>query len=76
MPTHWHTRLFIELYSWKQVKFPSTSCYAVVQSGLTLCDPTDHSLPGFPVLSYPLEFAQTHVHRVSDATHQSQNVFA
>ena len=34
----------------------------VVQSCPTLCDPMDCSMPGFPVLHYLLEFAQTHVH--------------
>ena len=34
----------------------------VVQSCLTLCDPKDCSLPGFPVLHDLLELAQTHVH--------------
>ena len=29
----------------------------------------DCSTPGFPVLCYPLEFAQTHVHWVGDAIH-------
>ena len=28
----------------------------------TLCDPMDCSSPGFPVLCYLPEFAQTHVH--------------
>ena len=32
----------------------------------TLCDPVDCSMPGFPVLHYLTEFAQTHVLRVSD----------
>ena len=32
-----------------------------------LCDPMDSSMPGFPVFHYLLEFAQTHVHWVSDA---------
>ena len=27
-----------------------------------LCDPMDYSAPGFPVLHYLLEFAQTNVH--------------
>ena len=38
---------------------------AVVQSKvvtLTLCNPTDCSAPGFPVLHYIPEFAQTNVH--------------
>ena len=34
---------------------------------LTLCDPRDCSTPGSPVLQYLPEFAQIHVHQVSDA---------
>ena len=34
---------------------------SVAKSCLTLCDPMDCSTPGFPVLEYLLEFAQTHV---------------
>ena len=33
----------------------------------TLCNPMDCIKPGFPVLHYLPEFAQTHVHWVSDA---------
>ena len=36
-----------------------------------LCNPKDCSTPGFPVLQYLPEFAQTHVHWVDDATVQS-----
>ena len=38
------------------------SLVVVVQSlsRVRLCDPTDCSTPGFPVLHYILEFAQTH----------------
>ena len=35
----------------------------------TLCDPMDCSMAGFPVLSYLLEFAQIHVHWISDLCH-------
>ena len=40
----------------------------VVQSlsHVWLCDPTDCSTPGFPVLHHLLEFAHTHVHWVGD----------
>ena len=38
---------------------------------LTLCDPKDCSMPGFPVLHYLLEFAQTRVHCVSYAIQPS-----
>ena len=34
---------------------------------VTLYDPMDCSIPGFPVLQYLPQFAQTHVHWVSDA---------
>ena len=36
-----------------------------------LCDLVDYSMPDFPVLHYLLEFAQTHVHQVSDAIQPS-----
>ena len=36
-----------------------------------LCNPVECSTPGFPVLHYLLEFAQTHVHWVGDAIQQS-----
>ena len=38
---------------------------------LTLCNSMDYSTPGFPVLQYLLEFAQTYVHWVSDAIQPS-----
>ena len=42
---------------------------SVAQSCLTLCDPMDCSMPGFPVHHQLPELAQTHVHRVGDAIH-------
>ena len=42
-------------------------CCLVTQSYPTLCDPMNCSLPGFPVLHYLLEFAQTQVHWISYA---------
>ena len=48
-----------------------SSCYSVVKSCPTLCDPMDCSTPGFPVLQYLLEFAQTHVHWVSSVQFSS-----
>jgi len=44
---------------------------SVAQSCLTLCDPMDCSMPGLPVYHQLLELAQTHVHRVGDATQPS-----
>ena len=51
------------LNQWKLI------CYycSVTQSCPTLCDPMDCSTPGSLVLHYLLEFAQTHVHWISDA---------
>ena len=46
-------------------------CHSAAQSCLTLCDRTDCSMPGFPVLHYCPEFAQTHVPWVSDAIQPS-----
>ena len=40
---------------------------SVTQSSLTLCNPMDCNMPGFPVHHQFLELAQIHVHRVGDA---------
>ena len=40
----------------------------------TLCKPINCNMPEFPVLHYLLEFAQTHVHWVSDAIQPSLSV--
>ena len=45
----------------------SCCCHSVAQSCPTLCDPTDCSMPGFPVHHHLPEFAQTPVHRVGQA---------
>ena len=46
-------------------------CCSVTKVCLTLCDPIDCSTPGFQVLHYLPEFAQTHVHWVNDAIQPS-----
>ena len=43
------------------------SVSSVTQSCLTLCNPMDCSMPGFPVHDQLPELAQTHVHQVGDA---------
>ena len=43
-------------------------CCSVAKSCLTLCD---HSTPGLPALHHLPEFAQTHVHWISDAIQPS-----
>ena len=40
----------------------------------SLCDPIDCSMPGFPVLHCLLEFAQTHVHSLSDTIQPSHSL--
>ena len=48
-----------------RVQSPHTfcACCSVTEScHMTLCDLRDCSTPGFPVLHYLLELAQTHVH--------------
>ena len=41
-----------------------------------LCDPMNCSTPGFPVLYHLLEFAQTHVHWISDVIQPSHPLFS
>ena len=43
----------------------------VAQSCLTLCNPRDWSMPGFPVHHQLLEPTKTHVHQVGDAIQPS-----
>ena len=44
------------------------------QSCLTLCYPMDCSMPGFPVLYYLPECAQTHVHWIGDVIQPSHSL--
>ena len=53
-----------------QTWFPWICC-SVTQLGPTLCNPTDCSMPGFPVLHHLPELDQTHVHWVGDAIQPS-----
>ena len=46
-------------------------CAELLQLCPTLCDPMDCSMPGFPELHCLPEFAQTHVHPVSDGIQPS-----
>ena len=46
-------------------------CCSVALSCLILCDPKNYSKPGFPVLHYLPELAQTHIQWVSDAIQPS-----
>ena len=57
--------------SWTRLKWLNTYahvlCCSVIKLCPTLFDPVDCSPPGFPILWYLPEFAQTQVHWVSDA---------
>ena len=66
--------IWLDCVQWKWIKviWPSSSCcHSVAQWCLTLCDPMDCSMPGFPVFHYLPEFAQTQVHWVDDAIQPS-----
>ena len=52
-------------------RFSSVHFSSVPQSCLTLCNPMDCSMPGFPVHHQFLEFTQAHVHWVGDAIQPS-----
>ena len=56
-----------------QTASSSWSCHScsLAKSSPTLCDPMGHSALGFPVHHYFLEFAQIHVHWVSDVIQRS-----
>ena len=56
------------------IKHGSVQFSSVAQSCPTLCDPMNHSMPGFPVHHQLLEFTQTRVHRVRDAIQPSHSL--
>ena len=55
----------------KQSKHSTICCCSVAQSCPTLCSPMGCSMPGFSLLQCLPEFAQTHVHWISDAIQPS-----
>ena len=63
----WHAAIHGAAKSQTQLQFSS-----VTQSCLTVCDPMDCSMPGFPVHHQFPELAQTHIHQVSDAIQPSR----
>ena len=70
---HWSLRkAFLSLLAilWNSA-FSSVQFSSVTQLCLTLCNPTNRSMPGLPVHHQLLEFTQTHVHWVSDAIQPS-----
>ena len=63
----------VSIFTLKTAYIYQCLCCSVSKSCLTLCNPMNCSTPGFPVLHYLPEFAQTHVHWVSDAIQPSQS---
>ena len=64
--------IFITPIHWLEFFLDSCSQFSsVAQSCLTLCNPMDCSMPGFPLHQQLPEIAQTHVHRVGDAIQPS-----
>ena len=61
----------VVMYRYERRIIKKAMCVLLPQSCLTLCDPMNSSTSGFPVLHYLPEFAQTHVHWVSDAIQPS-----
>ena len=51
-----------QILYWMSHQFSSVQFSLVNQSCLTLCDPMDRSMPGFPIHHQLPEFTQTHVH--------------
>ena len=59
------------LYTYSFVLFCMSFISLVPQSCPTLCNPMDCSTPGFHIVHYLPEFAQTHIHWVSDWPYHS-----
>ena len=55
----------------RKVSFKCICCCSVTKSCLTLCDPMDCSMPGFPVPHYFPECAQIRIYWVGDAIQPS-----
>ena len=53
--------------TWRLKCLRCCCCCSVAHLCLTLCNPLDCSMPGFPVLCHLPEFTQFHVHWVGDA---------
>ena len=64
LESDWILSFYSKTTMWVSPWNRSTSCYSFDPSCLTLWDPMDCSMPGFPVLHHLPELAQTHVHWV------------
>ena len=70
---YWQSVLFREILVMLSLynRVMTQSFSSVAQSCLTLCNPMNCSMPGFPVFHQLPECAQTHIHRIGDAIHPS-----
>ena len=64
-------KLYVSVDLLKHFNFNAVRFSSVAQSYPTLCDPMNHSTPGFAVHHQLPEFTQTHVHQVGDAIQPS-----
>ena len=75
VPEGLNSVLYYSLEGWEEVgRFKKEGiyvCCSVAQSGPTFCNPMDCSMPGFPVPHHLPEFAQVHVHCISDTVQPS-----
>ena len=62
---------FFFFFLWLRNKCRQKYCCSVAKLCLILCNPMNCRTPGFPVLPYLPEFAQTHVHWFHDAIQPS-----
>ena len=76
---HWKTKnihvahfiVIITSLQWSGTEPTMSSVNLVTQSGPTLCDPKDCSMPVFPIHHQLPKPAQTHAHQVGDAIQPS-----
>ena len=65
-----------DIFQNSSVGFSSVQFNSFAQLCLTVCNPMDCSMAGFPVHHQLRELAQTHVHRVSDAIQPSHSLLS
>ena len=56
------------------MKFILVQFSSITQSYLTICNPMDCSMPGFPIHHQCLELTEIHIHRVGDAIQPSHSL--
>ena len=67
-------RVFLERWAFESSQWRRHPHQCACWSVTTFCDPMNCSPPGFPVLHYLPESAQTHIHRVNDVIQSSHSL--